>query len=637
MRDPRRARTRASRNVPTCAELLESRRLLSGYTVTDLANMGLSQATDVNELGQVAGVANGHAALWQNGATADLGTLGGATSIANDVNNLGQVVGSSSDGYATPAVAVRWQDGVIHDLGLGQDSQAAAINDAGQIVGTASGHAFLWQDGVVTWLGGLDGSADPGGAASAINEAGRVAGSSYNGQAGALGLPVIHTFGWRAGVMIDVGTPAYTVSSFPAAINSSGQIAGSTTVYVNTGYGAAFLSRGFLYDGQTMTQLPLPGLQSLATDLNDSGQVVGTADKNAFLYQDGIVTDLNTLVPAGTPHLAGATGINNAGQIVGYFAGGRPFLLTPAPAISGPKVEISVDGTEVDPGVGTVNFGDTPTGVPVTRWFTVRNAGGAPLDLTSPVTLRAGYALVSAPAATSLAPGAATSFVVTQDATAAGDYAGVMSLSTNDPYAGTCHVALGGTVDAARVIDDGSGAFHTTGVLPTPLSGLGFGGDERLLAAAPHNPSLRRALPRLLATAAWSFADLSPGTYRVSATWTAAATRAPDAPFTINDGTNVLKTASVNQRSSPDDFIAHGVAWEDLGVVTVAGGTLSVRVTNQARGRVAADAVRVEQVVATAAPPLPDSVPAVLATRPPAAPLRRAGVWDALPTDPVAA
>jgi probable HAF family extracellular repeat protein len=75
-----------------------------------------------------------------------------------------------------------------------------------------------------------------------------------------------------------------------------------------------------------MTDLgTLPGIPgSLAPSINNKGQVVGFSDDFngntvALLWQNGTMTDLNTLIPADSPwFLLEALGINDRGQIAGY-------------------------------------------------------------------------------------------------------------------------------------------------------------------------------------------------------------------------------------------------------------------------------------------------------------------------------
>jgi uncharacterized membrane protein len=81
---------------------------------------------------------------------------------------------------------------------------------------------------------------------------------------------------------------------------------------------------GFLLDQGSYTTLDVPGATdfTVATGINDSGQIAGFSDAGAFLSENGNYAIID--VP-GTP-----TGINNAGQIVGsYYDGTRTlgFLL----------------------------------------------------------------------------------------------------------------------------------------------------------------------------------------------------------------------------------------------------------------------------------------------------------------------
>lgn len=103
-------------------------------------------------------------------APVDLGTLGGHFSFAHAINDRGQVVGRAATSSGQQH-AFLWDKGVMQDLGTlpgGSFSDAYAINDLGQVVGFSSmnestctlydgcWHAFLWQNGTMIDLGGLD-------------------------------------------------------------------------------------------------------------------------------------------------------------------------------------------------------------------------------------------------------------------------------------------------------------------------------------------------------------------------------------------------------------------------------------------------------------------------------------------------
>jgi probable HAF family extracellular repeat protein len=134
-----------------------------------------STAIAINDKGAVAGVSSGlssnqgvvRAIFWQSGVISDLGTLGGLHSTANALNNQSFVVGWAevADGST---VAFLWQSGGMRNLGSltissaksGSGSQAAAVNDLGQVAGSSLNsngewHAVVWENGKTTDLNGL--------------------------------------------------------------------------------------------------------------------------------------------------------------------------------------------------------------------------------------------------------------------------------------------------------------------------------------------------------------------------------------------------------------------------------------------------------------------------------------------------
>jgi len=327
------------------------------YTLTDLGTLGglSAQANDMNEAGQITGYATNssnwtRAFRWDDGHMTDLGTLGGTAGVGLGINGFGHVVGYSNLVPGGASVATLWRDGAVinltPDLAAGQGSSARGINDNGQaIVQISYGDGFLWQNGVRTPLGDLGGGF--GSFPQDINNAGQIVGS-------ASASLLSHAFLWQNGAMTDLGLLPGDEDSGASAINSLGVIVGSSGRTDPDTYEQFY--KPFIYESGQMRAIPVPGTESFGGDVNDAGDVVGTMRAggavtpwHAWIYKNGVVTNLNSVKPTGTGlHLAFANAINNAGQIAGVAmdAQGRyhGFLLTPgglAPPPGPPALSIN--------------------------------------------------------------------------------------------------------------------------------------------------------------------------------------------------------------------------------------------------------------------------------------------------------
>ncbi len=253
-----------------------------------------------------------------------------------------------------------------------------------------------------------------------------------------------------------------------------------------------------------------------------------------------------------------------------------------------PEIEVRVGSTNINDG-GTVNFGSTSTDVAVDKQLTIRNVGSFDLTLTPlvPSSLPSGYSLVTNFGSTTLAPGASTTLTIRLKSATAGTYGGSISFGNNDADENPFNLSLQGTVVASpiKIIDNGDAGYSTVGNWLNS-SGQGYGSDIQYTALGSGNDVAR-----------WTF-GVTPGLYRVSASWFANANRASDAPYTILDGSNVLGTVRVNQKQAANDVSHAGTNWEDLGgPYDITGNTLVVALSDAANGYVIADAVRIEPVV----------------------------------------
>jgi probable HAF family extracellular repeat protein len=173
----------------------------------------------------------------------DLGTLGGATSIANGINDDDVVVGESAGGadisHASHAFMWTRHNGIV-DLGVltgGSSSAAQAVSDEGIIVGAsqtttgASGdnkinHAFVWTHRTGMIDIGTDGDAR---GTDVVSLGEKINGRFVIGHFTKSG--VTHGFVWtQKRGLVDIGTLKGDTKSVVAGVNDRGMVVGSSSM-----------------------------------------------------------------------------------------------------------------------------------------------------------------------------------------------------------------------------------------------------------------------------------------------------------------------------------------------------------------------------------------------------------------------
>ena len=279
------------------------------FVITDLGTLGgsVSNAVAINARGEVIGwsftaTEGSHGFLWRSGQMVDLGP--GEAVAMNDKGRV--VVVRSFAGRSWSRVWAGGRSRALPPLSGWRDSEAIAINDRGQIVGSSGKkpygsddvgvhHAVMWQDGRITDLGTLGGTSSE---ATAINERGEIAGWSET-KTGRT-----HAFLWRHGKMTDLGV---NVSGWTVALNDRGLVVADRVT-------RSLSRRAFLWrDGRIRDLGTLGGAQSEVAAINNRGQTIGRSQVrrnlyHAFLWQNGTMSDLRT---------RWATAINDRTQIVG--------------------------------------------------------------------------------------------------------------------------------------------------------------------------------------------------------------------------------------------------------------------------------------------------------------------------------
>lgn len=300
---------------------------------------------DVNDHGEAVGSYQDadflrHAVYWDaNGTAHTLALTPGieVEGIARAINNEGQIVGTATDFEFGAAAALLWTTAapgtytVIHRVAE-QAANVADINDAGVAVGGLGGfgtgvpnHAFSWSaaDGLVDY-----GVIDPGVGNqntrwTAIDNGGRLIGywsvgfSTIHATTGQIGTPAVQP--------MSAMTEAFP--SIAAGINNEGTVVGlGLSTAQPTLVPVVFTGTGEFVElpGATLAQT-----NGAATAINNAGVIVGNAGigsangivpgLQAFVHVDGSSHDLFTLADdtTGYTRFSSAVAINTSGVIAG--------------------------------------------------------------------------------------------------------------------------------------------------------------------------------------------------------------------------------------------------------------------------------------------------------------------------------
>lgn len=333
---------------PTSVTLLQS--LAADAIVTDSFRYTVTDGIGASEIGTVlvtvtgrndAPVANDDAAVV--GYRIETIKFPGATSTrVAGMNNLGVVVGTYVDVSGSHvftydgAVYSQIDDDIqplLEGAGVTTSITPSGINDAGVIVGGVAGTSnvsgftgakgFIYDgtDFLLTQYSVRDSSL------SDVNNTGLAVGTYVS--PGSQGQNTSVGFIYNNGSVASFQHPDHTYlrGTTLSDANDVGDVVGN--------YYPSFYSqtRGFLYDGETFTDILPPGTTwSYTSGINDSGHVVGTQIQDNGADRFGFVFNGETYESFRFPFLSGwttLTDISNSGAIAGS-SGGVGFIARPA-------------------------------------------------------------------------------------------------------------------------------------------------------------------------------------------------------------------------------------------------------------------------------------------------------------------
>jgi len=305
-------------------------------TLYNVIGLGDGIPYSVNDHGQIVGVFNGYATLFDSnggGNKAVLGTLPqGGPSEAHCININGKIVGWANNSLGVARATLFDISGQGNNLELGRTlaanspSWAYSINDVNQIVGAVQTQG--WWPAIFDIEGNTFQNLSKKGKAFSVQDNGQIVGW--------VRIEISGGYYYNAGINntgTDLGGLGYPGSA-AWSNNESGQIVGQAQIDASRNRAVLFDSTG---SKQNVNLKTLGGTDSVAYSINDIGQIVGWSYNAAGLQRatlfdasgNGNNIDLNTVIEQTSGWVLNvAYSINNNGWIVGSGSNGA-FLLKP--------------------------------------------------------------------------------------------------------------------------------------------------------------------------------------------------------------------------------------------------------------------------------------------------------------------
>lgn len=341
--------------------------------------VGLDSVAGINDQGQVVGTVNTEnkhkaetgiatifqqVAIWTPRKTKILREFAHKPDCTpSAISSRGEIVGSADqadhyvgDGGWSDIILFRWRQGRFSRLS--DSGEVHGLNNRGQAAGFR-----VWPDGeygFVAWHGRVKEVRSPPGGdfceINSINDTGLMAGviHVHIGAAAAEGGASERHYAYLwplKGKPYCIETLPKTVFSEALGINNAGQVTGylhfkGDWAGGENAYHVVYNDHAFLWQRGKMTLLDRnqPDVsETRPIAINNAGEIIGAAHfpsgnsgghlSHPFLYQNSVLYDLNTLIPANLHwELQTVSGINNRGQIIGSgIRNGKTqaFLMTP--------------------------------------------------------------------------------------------------------------------------------------------------------------------------------------------------------------------------------------------------------------------------------------------------------------------